>query len=235
MRVDQRVHPAIVLGEGAPATLAQGSAQPVYETPALRVTYALTGRSLTRMDTADAPALGPRLQAMRKERGLTLEGLARLSGVSRSMLSQIERGQTNPTLGTVWALSEALHTDISELIGADRGKRRARIDVASESYTPQIRSEDGLCVLKILSPADRVGSVEWYELHIRPGGVLRSEAHARGTMEHLTVLSGTLKVEAGAEVANVSPGATARYAVDIAHCITNCGSEDASALLVVLG
>jgi len=185
-------------------------------------------------ELSQAPALGPRLQQMRKQRGLTLEALARLSGVSRSMLSQVERGQTNPTLGTVWALAEALHTDVSELIGANRTQRRTRIDVSSAAYTPEIRSEDGLCRLKILSPADRVGSLEWYELNIEPGGVLRSEPHARGTMEHLTVLAGQLAVEAGSERATVHEGATARYAVDVAHCITNPSKRSAKALLVVL-
>jgi transcriptional regulator with XRE-family HTH domain len=171
---------------------------------------------------------------MRKQRALTLEALARLSGVSRSMLSQIERGQASPTLGTIWALAEALHTDVSELIGANRADRRTRIDVATSSYTPQIRSEDGLCVLKILSPADRVNSVEWYELCVKPGGALRSDAHARGTMEHLTVLTGELWVEAGSEKVLVSEGSTARYPVDLEHSIVNSADRDARALLVVL-
>ena len=52
--------------------------------------------------TFDPPQLGPRLQQIRKKRRLTLDQLAVMSGVSRSMLSQIERGQTNPTFATLW-------------------------------------------------------------------------------------------------------------------------------------
>lgn len=181
-----------------------------------------------------APPLGPRLQQLRKSRNLTLDVLARMSGVSRSMLSQIERGQANPTLGTIWALAEALHVDVSEMIGANKVGARVRIDISSPSFTPEIRSEDGSCVLKILSPAERVGSVEWYELRIAPGGELRSEPHARGSMEHLTVLEGKLEVEAADQRAAVELGATARYPADVPHCIRNSDKKPARALLINL-
>ena len=183
---------------------------------------------------SEAPALGPRLQQLRKGRNLTLDALGRLSGVSRSMLSQIERGQANPTVGTVWSLAEALHIDISELIGARKSSSRVRIDIASPSFTPEIRSEDGLCLLKILSPAERVGSVEWYELAIAPGGALRSDPHGRGAMEHLTVIEGELVVEADDQRAQVGKGATARYPADVPHAILNTSRKAARALLIVL-
>ncbi|MHB9879556.1 helix-turn-helix domain-containing protein [Pacificimonas sp. ICDLI1SI03] len=180
------------------------------------------------------PPLGPRLQKLRKERRLTLDTLSQMSGVSRSMLSQIERGQANPTVATVWALADALHMDISELLQVPNAKGPRKIDVAAPSLTPEMRSDDGLCVLKVLSPADRVGSVEWYQLHVAPGGVLRSEPHARGSMEHLTVLKGTLTIEAVQERTEVPQGSTARYAADIPHCIENRTAEHAEAILVNL-
>lgn len=180
------------------------------------------------------PPLGPRLQRLRKDKGLTLDDLARLSGVSRSMLSQIERSQANPTVATVWALAEALHIEMAELLGVGQRTASPRIAVASAAFTPEMRSDDGLCVLKILSPAERVGSIEWYDLRIARGGMLRSAAHARGSMEHLTVLAGRLVVEAGDERTEVLEGMTARYPADIPHCIANDGDSDAQALLVNL-
>lgn len=173
------------------------------------------------------------VQHLRKRRNLTLDALAGLSGVSRSMLSQIERGQTNPTIATLWALSDALGVEISELIGTRKAERRVRIDLTPASYVPEIRTEDGLCVMRILSPTDRVGSLEWYELNFAPGGALVSEPHARGSHEHLTVLEGQLTVEVGGERSLVGPGATARYPVDLPHCIRNEGEIAARALLVV--
>ena len=181
-----------------------------------------------------APQIGPVIQRLRKQKSLTLDQLAKLSGVSRSMLSQVERGQTNPTLSTVWMLAEALKTDVSELIGGRQSGVRVAIDIATASFTPQIRTEDGLCVLRILSPADRADSVEWYELRFSPGGALMSAPHAKGMREHLTVLDGEIEVVAGDERSVIAAGSTARYPADVSHEIRNIGATDARALLVVI-
>jgi XRE family transcriptional regulator, regulator of sulfur utilization len=194
----------------------------------------LIGASLSSMPDANSPQIGPFLQAFRRRQHLTLDGLAKLSGLSKSMLSQIERGQTNPTLATVWALAEALKVDISELIGGLPSDRRLRIDVASPSFTPEIRTEDGLCILRILSPADKVGALEWYELNFAPRGALISSAHAKGSYEHLTVLTGELVIEAGDERRALGEGATGRYPADVRHAIRNEGANPARALLVVI-
>ncbi len=180
----------------------------------------------------DGPALGGHIQQLRKKRSLTLEGLAKLSGVSKSMLSQIERGQTNPTIGTVWALAEALAVDVSELIGVRKTDRPVRIDVSQPSYVPEFRSEDGKCALRILGPADKSGKIEWYELNFEQAGRLESEPHSRGCMEHLTVLSGELTVTAGGVGSQIQVGGIARYPADVPHCIENSGAGPARALLV---
>jgi len=186
------------------------------------------------MSQTSSPQIGPFIQQLRKRKNLTLDGLAKLSGVSRSMLSQIERGQANPTLATVWSLADSLNIDISELIGARKSSAdEVRIDVSSESFTPAIRTEDGLCILRILSPADRADTVEWYELTFAPGGTLQSSPHARGTREHLTILEGELVVTAGSQTTVISKGETARYPSDVNHVIANESSNPARALLVM--
>ena len=76
-----------------------------------------------------APPLGPHIQQIRKARRLTLEQLAAASGVSRSMLSQIERGQANPTFATLWNLTRALNIDISALVGGQATQPDPQIDV----------------------------------------------------------------------------------------------------------
>lgn len=165
---------------------------------------------------------------------MTLDMLAKASGVSRSMLSQIERGQTNPTLAIVWALANALKVDVSELIGSKPAERRPLLEVASASFTPEIRTEDGTCILRILSPADRVGSIEWYELIVEPNGALVSAPHGRGTREHLTILEGALTVVLEDERTEVTKGATVRYPADVQHEIRNLSAASARALLVVI-
>ena len=165
---------------------------------------------------------------------MTLDSLAQVSGVSKSMLSQIERGQANPTLATVWTLAQAMNVDVSELIGVQHSEKRVRIDIASASFTPEIRTDDGLCVLRILSPADRVDKLEWYELVVAPGGALVSAPHSRGTREHLTVQRGGLDVIAASERQHVPAGATARYPADVEHRLVNTGEVEARAFLVVV-
>jgi transcriptional regulator with XRE-family HTH domain len=185
------------------------------------------------MSEDGSPQIGPYIQAFRKRRSLTLDDLAKLSGVSRSMLSQIERGQANPSLATVWALGTALKVDISELISGELIDRGPQIEVNQPFFTPELRTEDGSCTLRILSPPDHAGQLEWYELLFCGHGSLVSQAHAKGTREHLTVLEGALEITAGSASAALPTGATARYAADVAHVIRNAGESPARALLVM--
>ena len=180
------------------------------------------------------PPLGPHVQQLRKKKRLTLDQLAAMSGVSRSMLSQIERGETNPTFATLWNLTRARGVELAELVGGHSGRQAAAVAVTQAHFTPEIRTEDGGCLLRILSPAANAGGFEWYELIIRPGGALVSEPHGVGAAEHLTVLEGALQVQSGEEIVEVTAGDTARYPVDVPHAIRNRSDQAARALLVVI-
>jgi XRE family transcriptional regulator, regulator of sulfur utilization len=185
------------------------------------------------MSEAGSPQIGPFIKAFRKRQSLTLDDLAEMSGVSRSMLSQIERGQANPSLATVWSLANALKVDIAELIGGQISERSTKIELASASFTPEIRTDDGSCTLRILSPPNQAEQFEWYDLIFQPSGSLESKPHAKGTREHLTVLEGQLQITSGSEVVDVVEGATARYPADVAHIIRNTAKGRARALLVM--
>lgn len=185
------------------------------------------------MSEAGSPQIGPFIKAFRTRQSLTLDKLAEISGVSRSMLSQIERGQANPSLATVWSLASALKIDIADLIAGQVTDQRPQIELASAAFTPEIRTDDGSCTLRILSPPDHAEQFEWYDLNFRPSGSLESKPHAKGTREHLTVWEGSLQVVSGSEVVEVTAGATARYPGDVAHVIRNTGRGPARALLVM--
>ncbi|UTW55700.1 helix-turn-helix domain-containing protein [Kordiimonas sp. SCSIO 12610] len=185
-------------------------------------------------DKNSPPQIGPRIQDIRKQKGFTLEQLASHSGVSRSMLSQIERGQANPTFATLWSLTQALGLEISDLTGGVAEVHHQAIEVMMPNFTPEIKSEDGLCDLKILSPTDQVGRVEWYEISIEAGGKLVSEPHTNGSMEHLTAFNGRFQVVSGKAKTEVPTGGTARYASDVSHTISNPGQETARGILVVV-
>ncbi|MAL78266.1 MAG: DNA-binding protein [Sneathiella sp.] len=178
------------------------------------------------------PAVGATINRLRKEKQLTLDQLAAVCGVSKSMLSQIERNETNPTLATVWRLSEALGVTIDDIVrGDDPGHS---LTVVPANATPVLNDTGKQYVLRVLGPASLVNEMEWYELIMKPGGRMASNPHNARTTEHLTVFSGEMTVIAGAESQPVHPGETARYAADQPHEIRNSGTEEARALLVVL-
>lgn len=189
--------------------------------------------STVNQEALEPPRVGATLQALRQGQGLSLDELSRRAGVSKSMLSQIERNQANPTVAVVWRLANALRVELSELLGGERPMAPA-IETVAAHATPSMSSPDGLCQLRILGPIDLAGQFEWYELTIQPGGALESAAHEPGSREHLSVLSGSMEVSAAAAVQKLKAGETARYAVDGPHAIRNTGKAVATALLVVL-
>ena len=181
-----------------------------------------------------APEIGSRLQALRKQQGLSLDDLAARSRISRSMLSQVERGLANPTFATLWALTQALGIDISALIGDAADEREQAIERIDAHNVPRIHSADGHCVLHILSPPETTGKCEWYRLEIETGASLTSQPHAGGCREHLSILAGEALVISAEAQQKGSAGATLRYRADVPHSISNTGSGKLEALLVVL-
>lgn len=178
------------------------------------------------------PNVGDVVRRLRRARGLTLEDLAGRSGVSKSMLSQIEHNRTNPTVATVWRLGESLGVGIDAFFGG--GPAPVPVEVLAAHATPAIRSADGRCTLRILGPLDLGGWVEWYAMEAEPGAALASQPHEPGTMEHLTVLEGGLTVESGEARQPAVAGETVRYRADQPHAIRNEGKTAARALLVVV-
>lgn len=182
----------------------------------------------------EPPRVGQTLAALRQARSLSLDELSRQAGVSKSMLSQIERNQANPTVAVVWRLANALAVPLSDFLGGEPRHPPSSIAAVAAHATPTLSSPDGLCSLRILGPVELAGQFEWYELAVQAGGVLASEAHEPGSREHLSVLDGTLEVQSGDQTLRLKSGDTARYAADLAHAIRNPLKTTARAMLVVL-
>ena len=183
---------------------------------------------------AEPPPVGDTLALHRERQGLSMDELSRRAGVSKSMLSQIERAQANPTVAVVWRLANALGLPLAELLGGPALPQRPLLTTVPVQSTPSLHAPDGRHELRILGPIELAGQFEWYELRMQPGGALRSQAHEPGSQEHLTVLSGSLEVEAGGQRSVLKAGETARYAADLPHAISNSSRHGATALLVVL-
>lgn len=175
--------------------------------------------------------LASRLRDERAARGLSLEALAQLSGVSRSMLSQIERGESSPTVASLWHLTRALGIDFSELLDAAPGEGSPILELHRADQVPVIERKDSQTSIRILSPPEDVGGTEVYELRFEAGGHLTSDPHRSGCVELLTVLDGALDVTSGSATEHVGSGDTIRYRADVPHRIS--APVKARALLVV--
>ncbi len=174
--------------------------------------------------------LPARLKATRRAQGLSLEAVSNLSGVSRSMVSQIERGESSPTIATLWNLTRALQVDFAGLL--DEDVSGDRISVLRASDVPSIDNMGRGCRIRILSPPEDAGKHEIYDLGFDTGGALVSQPHRRGAREQLTVIQGVLTITSGMSTDTLAVGDTARYAGDVAHSIT-AQSGCARAFLVV--
>jgi transcriptional regulator with XRE-family HTH domain len=187
------------------------------------------------MNQPAPPYIATTIKELRSARSLTLDQLAAASGISKSMLSQIERNKTNPTVGTLWNLTQALGIDIAELLGTGSKVRTSKsmILTMKAHQTPEIQSADGKCTLKILGPHNLVSHMEWYEVMLDKGGILDSDPHTENTIEHITVLDGSVTISTGDDTDILQKGDTARYAADVHHYIKNHTNARARAILIV--
>ncbi len=171
-----------------------------------------------------------RLRQLRAGRGWSLDALATASGVSRSMLSQVERGQANPTLAVTFRIARAFGMSVGELVEAPGATTQVEV-IRAEDRSYHYRS-DRDCRIRTLSPLNLEKDVEFYEVQLKEGGALRSAAHFAGTREFLTVQTGKIRVKSGNDTEELNRGDSASYRADVPHAIVNIGKSQALVFLV---
>lgn len=167
---------------------------------------------------------------IRKAQRLSLDELSAASGVSRAALSQIEGSRTNPTLSVLWKIAVGLGVPFRELLG-DSEDVRCRVLRAQDILA--LRSVDGRCESRLMTPAGAGNGTEVYELRFAPRGHLHSEAHGPGTTETVIVLTGALRVTVGDEIYDLAPGDSLHFRADIAHAYDNRSSHETRFLDVI--
>ena len=183
-------------------------------------------------DPADAISrhLGARVKQLRTGRSWSLEALANASGVSRSMLSQIEREQANPTVAVTMRIAQAFGMSLGDLLEMPSATSAVTV-IRAQDRAFHYRS-DKFCRIRTLSPLNLEKDVEFYEVQLQPGGALRSAPHFEGTREFLTVQKGHIRVESGADAEDLAPGDSVSYRADVPHAIVNIGKSEAVLFLV---
>ncbi len=176
--------------------------------------------------------LGKTIQRLRKAYNLSLSELAEQSGVAKSIISQIERNETNPTLATIWRLSQALDVSIERVLAT--AEDEPFLEKSNRRDTPILVSEDGKMRLAIIGWIKTVEWLQWYDISADPGGVLESDAHQRGSVETLSVLEGDFEVEVACVVQHAGTGETLRYRCDRPHTVRCVGDKPGRATMVCI-
>ncbi|MBM7567762.1 helix-turn-helix domain-containing protein [Paenibacillus sacheonensis] len=164
--------------------------------------------------------IGKNLQNIRKARMLSLDQVAELTGVSKAMLGQIERGDSNPTISIIWKIVNGLHISFTSLIEEDRSTvTHIRFDdleplLAEQGYRsfPQI-------------PFEQKKKFEIYSVQMEPGSTHASEAHHEGVEEYILMVRGKLRLSILNETYDLDGKDALRFTADQPHVYENVTDE----------
>ncbi len=175
--------------------------------------------------------LGERVRALRRERGLTLEGLAGRSGVSRAMISKLERGEKNPTLVVAAKVAEGLGVSLSQLVGVE--ERREVVVVPRERRMVMRDPETGF-ERQLLSPSFGGTGIEFIR-NVVPQGSSSGEfpQHRRGVTEYVVVERGRLRALLGGEEYLLEEGDSLYFEADVPHRFDNVGEGESTYYLII--
>ena len=177
-----------------------------------------------------AQRVAENLRKKRKARGMSLDDLARASGVSRAALSQVETVKTNPTVGLLWKIAVGLGVPFADLIG----EVKSGTSVLRRGDAQVLRSLDGKLESRPLTPAGASPMVELYELRLSARATDASEPHAPGTHEFVVVLSGSLRLHVDGEAHDLQAGDSVSFSADRPHSYENAGASEARYHNVIL-
>ena len=159
------------------------------------------------------------IRSLRKQKKLSLEELARLSSVSKSMLAQIERGEGNPTLSTLWKIANGMGVPFNTL--TEHNKKTAEI-IRLDDLEP-ILENHGTVRNYAVFPDENGRHFGTYYLEVDPGSSWQSDAHTPGTIEFITVFDGELEVTVGDRRYSLSRRDSLYFQADIPHSYRNPG------------
>jgi XRE family transcriptional regulator, regulator of sulfur utilization len=182
--------------------------------------------------TADHAAVGPRVKALREAMGLSLRDLAERTGVSAPMLSQVERGDTSPTLTVAGRIAGGLELSLSQLLRLDEGegvtvvREHERRSGGSKRHAYEILTPP--------LPGQRAEvSVHTLKAHGATGGPGDPPMHEPGSRETAVVTAGTVTLEIAGQEYRLDAGDSVTFDADLPHHFENPDDDDARFLSVV--
>ncbi len=174
--------------------------------------------------------VGKNLRSLRDARGISLDALASLSGLSRTLLGQVELGRTSPSVGLVWKLARAFDVPFSALLVTAEDVKTAVVRSANAS---RLESQDGRFASRALFPLNSRPEAEFYQLYLGPHSREDAQAHQTGTRENLVVASGALELLVNGERHELAAGDAIVFGADVPHSYVNSRKEPCSMYLVM--
>jgi len=174
--------------------------------------------------------IAQRLKELRAARGWSLEDLAGHSGVSRAMISRIERHESSPTAGLLAKLSDALGTTLSALMTDAQAPRHA---VNRRDAQLLWRDPETGYLRRLVSPPGADTDIEVVAIDLPPGArVPYAPVRGIGYDQQVLVLQGELHLQIGEHALDLGPGDCARMALDAGHAFENRGRTTAHYLVI---
>lgn len=169
------------------------------------------------------------LKKIRKDRSLSLENLAQMSGVSKSMLAQIERQESNPTVNTLWKIALALNISFTSLIEGEDEEIKI---VKNSEITPLVEDEKRFILYPVF-PYDNQSKFEVLFIEIEKDGISYSQAHDNETYEYIVVYQGKMAVKLNNEEYVLSAGESIKYQANVNHSYQNVGDEQVKLCMII--
>lgn len=157
------------------------------------------------------------LKKTRFDRGLTLDETAALTGVSKAMIGQIERGESNPTISTLWKISAGLRISFSELLGAQNDNYE-QIDI---NLLEPVYESDKKMILYDVFPFNPLTGFEYFFIRMLPGANHQSPPHFNSSEEHIVVTSGTLTLTVENQTFELVAPAALKFKANVVHTYSN--------------
>jgi transcriptional regulator with XRE-family HTH domain len=173
--------------------------------------------------------IGENLKRLRAEKGLSLDALAKLSGVSKSMLGQIERGEVNPTISVMWRIASGLKVSFTSLVTRPSDDS----EIVTRSEVEPLVEDGGKVRNHPVFPFDAERGFEMYYVEFDGGGYLQADAHSPGTQEFITLHGGRLAVRVADEEHVLERGDSIRFKADAPHSYHNPDTETVSLTMVI--
>lgn len=161
------------------------------------------------------------IKSIRETKKLTLDAAAKLTGVSRSMLAQIEKGDVNPTISVLWKIANGYKVSFTSLIHTDQDET---VVISSEMINPLIE-DDGKYVNYPIFPFNEQHMFETYRIEIAPEGMLSAQPHLIGTEEYITVFDGIVDITIENQIYHLQKGDSIKFKADTLHGYHNPGDQ----------